>query len=278
MITLLDNHLEILKQELHQKIARNPLYSISAFAKQIGISQSYLSLLLSGKRELKPALLQKISSYMPWSDIEKKYFELLTSEKQAKNASVKEFYQQKISSFKILEQKNILSLELFDTIYDWRYSALLELIYQSQKNINLPNQTPEIWANRLNVKKKFISTALKKLKNLKLIDQCQEGKWYRIDNGLLNTPTDLAHQALKKFHLQIFELASSAIQNQSVERRCFQGHTMAINNQKIPEAKQLIQQFIQQMSLLLEDEQVNEVYQLQINFFSLENLTIKGKK
>ncbi len=44
--------LEILNQELAEKKSRNPRYSVRAFSRDLGISQSHLTRILNGQRKL----------------------------------------------------------------------------------------------------------------------------------------------------------------------------------------------------------------------------------
>ena len=260
-----NNSSAIINDVLVERMKVNPLYSYHAFAKKIGISQSYLSLLLNQKRKLTIKTAQKIANQFAWSDLENEYFELIVKRELSKTIEVNEYYQKEINRFKKKHSNQLLSLKKFCVIQDWYYSAILECVLMTQ---NSKEQDIDLWAKYLNVRPLQLKKSLKKLEALDFIYK-KNNHYYRNDQGVIETPSDFASDALKNFHKQILQKAITAIDQQTIDQRSFSGMTMAINTKKLPDAKKKIKNFIAEMSELLEVDKKDDIYQLHISLFSL---------
>jgi uncharacterized protein (TIGR02147 family) len=264
MIYEFDDSKAWLKAELEKRASSNPLFSGNAFAKKIGLSQSYLSLILTDKRSLTEKSARIISKSLKLSPPEIDYLTLLVKKENSKDSSVKKHYNDELQKFRHQNQVDEINLEKFKVISDWHHSALLELI--TLKNVV---HTDRAFAKRLSLDIPTVREALKRLEQLELIKK-ENNKYVRNDKGNLATPTDISHEGLRNFHRQILKKAISAVDEQSVEQRVFSGMTMSIDVDKLPEAKKLIENFKNEMSNLLEVETKTKVYQISIQLFQLD--------
>jgi uncharacterized protein (TIGR02147 family) len=110
------------------------------------------------------------------------------------------------------------------------------------------------------------------LQYFKLIQVDEKNKIKRLDNGMVYTMNDIVNKALREFHEGILHSAAKAIKVQATEKRNFNGITMAIDEKKLPEAKRMIRDFINQLSVFLEQGSKNKVYQLEVALFDLYKL------
>jgi cyanate lyase len=62
------NAVDILKNIFQERINKNPKYSLRAFARDIGLSPSLLSMVMSGQRQLTAKQAAKISLKLKLSD------------------------------------------------------------------------------------------------------------------------------------------------------------------------------------------------------------------
>jgi uncharacterized protein (TIGR02147 family) len=253
-----------LKAELDKRASNNPLFSGNAFAKKIGLSQSYLSLILTDKRSLTEKSARIISKSLNLSPSEIDYLTLLVKKENSKDSSVKKHYNDELQKFRHQNQVDEINLEKFKVISDWHHSALLELM--TLKNVA---HTDRAFAKRLSLDVPTVREALKRLEQLELIKK-ENNRYVRSDKGNLATPTDISHEGLRNFHRQILKKATLAIDEQSVKQRVFSGMTMSIDVDKLPQAKKLIENFKNEMSHLLEVETKTKVYQLSIQLFQLD--------
>lgn len=253
-----------LQTELNQRVADNPLFSANAFAKKLGVSQSYLSLVLNNQRSLTEKAALSIASKLKLNTNEVDYLTLLIKKEKTKDTLVKKYIDLEIKKFKRQNNVDEINLDKFRVISDWHYSALLELI-----TIKNRSHTAKALAKRLAVNTETVVEALERLESLELIKK-ENNKYVRIDKGNLSTPSEIASLGLKSFHKQILNKAVKAVDEQNVADRVFSGLTMAINPEKLPEAKQMIENFKQELSTLLEVDEKSKVYQLSLQLFRLD--------
>ena len=72
-----------LREELMQKIDRNPRYSLRSFAVALGMDSSNVSQILSGKRSVSTKVIDRIFSYLELSaEEQKKFLESVIAEKE----------------------------------------------------------------------------------------------------------------------------------------------------------------------------------------------------
>ena len=90
---------------------------------------------------------------------------------------------------------------------------------------------------------------------------------------LCHSSQDVPSQVSRSFHKQYFQKASTALDDQELEDREFFSYTMAISKKRVVLAKQLIREFQKKLAKALETDEADDVYQVNLQFFSLT----KGK-
>lgn len=269
MIFSAKSTIEVIR-ELHQTVQEcNPAFSAHAFAKKIGISQSYLSLVLSGKRPVTPRLASKISSSFNLFEVEKAYFELLVKKENAKGPGEREGIERKIEKLKRDFQIKEIDLISFEFLSEWHHSAVLECL-----NLPVRNDQITFFSRQLKISKEKVRVSLLLLKKLGFTRK-ENDRYIRIDSGYLKTPSEIKSIALRKFHQQIMNMGIAALNEETVARRNFSGITMSIDPKKIPEAKKRIQNFMEELMGFLESGERKEIYQLSTGLFELKNYQVE---
>ncbi|MBI2026828.1 MAG: TIGR02147 family protein [Deltaproteobacteria bacterium] len=264
MIYEYNNIRDFLKAELQRRAQMNPLFSAAAFAKKLDISKAYLSLVLNNKRPPTKQMIEKISTLNILSDDEKLYMQLLIEKESSRASELEEFYTKKIKAFRKEKGITNLSLDLFQVLSAWQYSAILEAIHLD----DLKEKTPQSIAKKLNLSLKTVRICSQKLTKLGLIKK--DGKSFiRKDLGLLASPSDVHNKGLVHLHEQLLDKAKRALCDQAIEDRNITGMTIAIDPKKIPEAKQRIKKFTRELMQFLEDGKKTKVYQLNVQLFEL---------
>ena len=85
----------------------------------------------------------------------------------------------------------------------------------------------------------------------------------------LATTTDIPSEALVQAHVSDMHKAIEVLKRTPIDRRDYSAITMAINPHKMEEAKSLIKKFRRKLSMLVEEGDMTEVYNLNIQFFPL---------
>ncbi len=254
----------LLKEELIKRTNNNPRYSLRSFAKNLELSPAALSQILAGKKLLTFALGKKIVAGLALAPNELKSFWL--SVHQSYLESDRKRKDQKITNiakkFNDLNNED-LTFEIFTTISDWYYYAILQLI----KTEDFVNDSQYI-STQLGISKIQAKLAIEKLLQLNLIEN-KNGVLRRTQEQLTTADQDVTHAALKKRIAQITNISVQSLENDPISKRNHTTMTMSIDPKKIPIAKNMIQTFMDDLSSVLESKN-KQVYELQINLFPLQ--------
>jgi transcriptional regulator with XRE-family HTH domain len=234
---------DLLRFTLSERCAKNPQYSIRAFAKSSGISHTVLSLVLSGKRKLSKAATQKLADYLELNSKER--VNLLKSHKGFNDSDFQD-----------------LSLDTFEVISDWYHYAILSLL-------ELPEAKFEAkWiASKLGLKILSAKLAMERLQKVGLVVESLPGVWkqsgrpIKIDNKTSTSAT-------KKFHKQLLTRASESIDKDPVEVRDFSSITFILDPSQMEYAKNRLREFRRQLMNELEAMgQPSAVYNMTIQLY-----------
>jgi uncharacterized protein (TIGR02147 family) len=263
----MDIYREILEEELTRRTATNPNYSLRAFANNIGINHGALSQILSGKRIPSYKMMQKILIELDLEQSEEDSFiqSLLEAYKEKNLKRINPQFKNLISKIpNEAEYKNI-EQEKFKIMADWYHSAIFVLLQKDEVSCN-----PELIAKKLKISKFQVLSAFERLESLGFLDKTENG--YQSKNFSLKTNNkDITSLAHKKRQRQILEKSIEALDKHDMAKRSHTAMTMAIDPQKLPEAKKKILNFMRELTNYMEEGQKKEVYELSVSFFSLEN-------
>ena len=230
---------------------KNSSYSLRSFARKLKMSPSEISEILNGKRNIS---LKKGKHILN---------ELFIDPSESSRILTKIRNKSKIKENKVDETFDELSLDYFKVISDLYYFAILSLA-ETEDFID----EPEWISGCLNISINESRKAIDILKKINLLEMNKDGKWQASGNQF-STPSDIANMSIRKNHFQSLELAKKSLETDDVDSRDFSGVTMAINPQKIPEAKNMIKEFRRILCDFLEDGDQKEVYRLNVQLFGL---------
>lgn len=253
----------ILRNELSNRKRKNNAYSLRSFARDLQISQSFLTQVLSQKRKLSDDKAILISEKLKLRPTQKKIFVNLVRLELARNSKSKKVLQEEISILlKKHPQFTLLSEDTFNIVADWYYFAILELTTVKGFKSNA-----EWIAKKLDISVKDVQMAIERLKRVGLLAEIS-GQLKKVDKDYLfeNIPS----VAIKKHHIQTLELARKALLNQPLEKREFFTISFPLDPQKLLRAKQLIREFSEKLMAEMQESEPKSVYKLAIQFFRLD--------
>jgi hypothetical protein len=247
---------QILNRELSERKAKNSYYSLRAFARDLGIGSTSLSDVLANKRSLSKTNIEKVSDKLGLSPID---IDLMLGETKGRTAR------------EDLEEKQRLQLEedTFRLIADWYHLAILSLA-------KIPGSLADpCWlSERLGITVSEAELALNTLKRLGFIE-IKRGKIYRTTVSL-STTRDIPSSAIRKYHRSNLRLAEDSLEQVNVELREFSSMTMAIDPDKLPQAKDILMRTKRRISKLLESGKAKEVYTLTFQLFPVTTAVKEG--
>jgi uncharacterized protein (TIGR02147 family) len=248
-----------LAERLEDRRKRNPAYSLRAFARSLQLPAASLSQIMLGKRPLTFKTALRIADRMDFSPKEKRQFlnGVVTEKIPSGNGS---------ESSKYIE----LEAETFAAISDWYHYAILSL-----GDIK-PNICDAIWISKqLGISRKEASAAIQRLFKLGLIRKV--GKGFEQSTKPLDIQSGTYSAALRKYHRENLHLAERALEDEPIPFRDFNSITMAVDMEKIPEAKEAIRKFRDEISNILETGNKSRVYTLAIQLFPISKNTKRRK-
>lgn len=234
----------VLQEELVNRIAKNPRYSLRAFAKMLKIQPPTLSHILKGKRKLPKSECDKIIGALGLnpSDVISH-----TNDDVSVNAKYRQF-----------------SEDTFNVMSQWYHFAILELV-------RLPTFKPETkWiASALGIATAEVSAAVERLIRLEMLEVVKD-KWAVLSPDNSTVDGTYTRAALKKLQKQFLAKAIEALDETSLDFRDQSGMTVAVNTKDIPMIKHKIKNFRRSLTKCIEtNKKPDEVYQLSISFFPL---------
>ena len=251
---------ELLRAELVRRIDRNPRYTRSAFARDLGMSSSFLSEILSGKKRLplKRALL--VSNAL---DLDEETARLFLSSVISGAGGTLSFDLAQLPNFTEIEQREVLER--------WYPIAILELIETSGF------KSSARWiAARLALSVAQVEDSIKRLERLGLIKK-ERGQWKKIHERI-NFRT-LPSRQLRRYHKKLIQNAIDHIDRASdhdFDLRDMSGSTFAANPTRVKQAKRRIEKFRKEMiEFLGNGKNRTEVFQLNIQLFQVSKRSTK---
>ncbi len=240
-----------LQNRLMEKCRANPKYSLRAFAQYLDMDASSVSQIISGKRKASDKVITKICEKLSVSPSETKKF--------IQNAKIS-------SREKTNTDYEIMAEDAFAYISNWYHYAILELTFTG----NLAND-PQYISKTLSITVTEAKMAIERLLRLGLLIEEKEilKKTNRFITNILSPGFSSSPQ--RELQRQILKMALHSIDHCSPEERDMTSMTMAIDMDKLPEARKLITQFRRDLCNFLEDGEQTRVYQLGIQLYPVSH-------
>lgn len=241
-----------LENLLAEKIKKNPQFSLRAFARMVDVSPAVLSRVLSGKRKLTFNLAVRIADSLVLGPYERE--QLYSFYLSNTPADVDDRQNKK---------EKELSIDCFNAMKEWYHYGITQLLYLSTFR-----DDPKWIARMLAISELEAKLAVDRLIRLEILDRDESGKLYRTATHL-STTTDIASSGIRHFQKQILEKSIASLEGDDILERDITSITIAINEERIPEAKAEIKKFRLKMSEFLSTGEKNRVYNLGIHLIPL---------
>lgn len=260
------NYRGILSAEYSRRSGRNTGYSLRAFARDIDLPASKISNLLKGHGGLSLASAKKVAKKLHFSDMESAVFITMVEAQHSRSESGRQRALNYLEVLKAKQSFQSIELDKFRFISDWIHFCILELstVKDFQSNLDWVSE-------RLNVSKADISFAIDRLIRNGLLVRDKNGNLIQTQHDLV-TPTDIPSVEIRRHHENILKKAISSLEQVSVSKRDFSTMTMAIDSNKIVEAKKALVEFQRKFCKNMQEGDVKDrVYCLAMQFFPLDN-------
>jgi uncharacterized protein (TIGR02147 family) len=263
-----------IQEELARRCEKNSRYSLRSFSSALGFNSAVISQILSGKRIPSSRTAKKLVSGLGLSpEQEHDFFASLADVQRSRGLQrMSPVFKQLQTADSFLKQTTQnLDIDIFRVISDWYHYAILELTYvegfKSDSN----------WiAKELNISEAEVVAAIDRLLKLHLLE-VKDGKYFKTHERITTADKHLTSPALRRYQKQLLEKSIVSLENDPIEVRSMSSMTMSIDPKNIQLAKKLIDECSKQISALLGTGKKEEVYQLQISLYPLQNKTRSSK-
>lgn len=240
-----------LENLLANKVKRNPQFSLRAFSRLVDVSPAVLSRILSGQRTLTFKLAVRIADGLLLGPSERDELYSFFTKKFDENESLTDRHEK--------EQ----SIDCFNAMKEWYHYGITQLLY-----IEGFKEDPKWIAKMLSITELEAKLAVERLIRLEILDRNEFGKLYRTSTHL-STTTDIASAGIRHFQKQILEKSIESLERDSLNERDITSITIAINEDRLAEAKLEIKKFRLKLSEFLSVGEKTRVYNLGIHLIPL---------
>ncbi len=262
------NDYRVYLKELYQSAKKTrSSFSFRRFSRIAGFaSPNFLKLVMDGKRNLTEDSLPLFMKGLGLNKQEQEFFKNLVFYNQAKTNEKKDYYYQKLIQSKKFSQLKPIEKHQYEYCSEWYHSVIRELVVSKEFD-----GTPE-WLSRKifpAITPAQARRSLETLEKLGFIKKNDEGK-YQQSSPLVSTGSEVASLALYNYHLNLLDIAKTALEGVPAEQRDMSSMTLGVAKSRVGQLKKMIQEFRQQiMKTVSTDNDPEEVIQLSIQMFPL---------
>lgn len=257
---------DILREAFQDRRARNPHYSLRAFARDLMLSPSTLSDVLNDKCGLSRASAKQIARALNYNQSETEYLCDLVDSLEARSKSDRDLAKIRLRKYTSRKSFTPQDLDRFHILSEWHHLAICELtLLESFK------ADPDWIASTLDVPVEQVAAAIERLVRVGLLRQTRRGL-NLTDENLVFGESDVPSERIRQFHDQVLEKASMALYRQNVFDRDYSALTVAINTSDLPKLKRLLKKFQRDFSAdAAKSDQKNALYMMSQQFFRLDD-------
>ena len=262
--------IEFLRTLYLERKSNRPHYSVPAFARDLGLSKSFLWRLLKGERPLTVKQAIQISAVLDLSPETTDDLIAKVVSESGKNAKISKAFRKTVqaksnASANAAAQITHFELERFKVISQWYHLAILNLV----KLQDFEPNTNYI-AKRLGISKLEASDAVARLVSLGLLEK-KAGKFKRTKVQLF-VENQNPEAAMRNYFTQTLERAKESLKDPSqsaFDERFISGVTMAVSAQDVARLKKRLQEIQMEFMKPITSDHLSQVYQLNLQFFPL---------
>jgi uncharacterized protein (TIGR02147 family) len=226
-------------------------------------STGFLANVVSGRKNLTPAQVQKLAQIMKLKASEARYFECLVNFNQAKSLEDKNAQMRRLVANQKVETKT-LSKRHLNLFSKWHYVVIREMLYFHRLKDDFRKAArmlvPPVSAEEA-------ERAVHELESLELLERDAEG-FYRQKDGSVTTGDEIRSLQVMNFQAETMDLARAALDRLPPEERDISCMTLTLSKGSFDQVKSEIRAFRKRLSAIaVADEAVDQVYQCNIQFF-----------
>lgn len=252
---------------VQDKRKENPQWTYGIWSRKLGLKDpSSITKILQGQRHPGKQITDRLTKYFNFNSNEGQYFHDLVSFYKVKDdPRLSVLLLEKMGKQNPDLNSKILDDKSFALISNWYCFAVREMV-----RLDGFFEDPDWISKSFNFKvtPSEAERAISMLLQVGLLERDNAGK-LKVRNGIFKTETDYVSEALKRFHESSLDNAKLALLTIDVQDREFLASVFAMRRSNIPQAKELIREFKDRFESLLEEDNTDAIFQIQIQFYPL---------
>lgn len=258
-------HVAVLLEEFERRVGKNPRYSIRAFARFLSLHPSAVSRIFSGKQELSlracPKVLKKLSLM---ADVQRLFLASVLAERNKKQMlQISKFIAPTVAVAKRTPSQ--VDNATFEKIADFDHVAVLEATM-----LDGGEHDQRGWiARRLNLPKDRVEEIIAGLLHAGLLTSSVDGNLKKTFAHLTTQDRQSTSEALKRHQRQVMAKAAESLTVDPFESRTMVTMCVPTDPVKIAAAREMINEFMEQLSDFLESGHRTILYQCSVQFFPI---------
>lgn len=263
----------VLEKRFEAKQSQNPLYSLRAFARDLGISSGQLSMILSKKRGVSAESADRMAKALKLNRVEKQYFLNLAVQEHGRSKRIQGIAKEKVDQIRQVEEALSLSQDQFSLISEWYHMAILQVMQLKNYAESAAEEGECLFiSKRLNLTEETVLVAIARL--LKLGAIVSHGDHHQPASDFVMVPGSMPSSAIKRFHKQNIQKAVEAIEFQDSKSCAFKTTLLSIDAADFTKINEELGQFCKGIMIKYGKTQnstakPNRVYILSQQFFKV---------
>lgn len=249
---------EILNDEFKKRNRRNPRYSVRAFARDLGISQSNASLLIRGRSGLSRVKAQTLGEKLGFKGEDLLYFVDLSVSECSKHSETRKEAALRLRQYN--SRFNTIGIELARAISSWQTLVTIELFQIYQKKTSV-----EMISKALQMSDLKVRSILRNLRHLNIL------KGHKILTDFMALPDGAADAEIYRFHIEMLQKAASVVYDPKVKEKNISTAVIRMRKSDFDWAVKEFRQFRRTLSAKLESGNGHDsVFCISTPFFRLD--------
>lgn len=242
-------------------------FSFRAFSQRAGFtSPNFFKLVMDGERNLSAESIEKFIVGLKLNKQEASYFRELVAFTQAKDHESKNQAYKKMLGSRKLRDIQPINKSHYEFYQTWYHPIVRELAVADHGDGSAAWIAQHIFPQ---VSVEDVSKSLSLLEKLGFLSKDDAGHWKQ-NNPVLSTGVEVESHLLFLYHLNVLELGKHALKHIAPQRRDFGSLTLSVAKHRLPELKQKIQEFRQEILALVAQDKESELFvQLNTQLFPL---------
>lgn len=257
---------QLLTDELSRRCAKNPRYSLRAFATALGVDPGNLSRAMRGQSNLSVEYARRIATALALSPTAAS--ELLESSTRSRRSERGSASRRRAAA--VTDSFTLVESTLFDVIADPLHYAILELTAVQGFKSDVK------WiAKVLGVTQITVKLAVQRLEATGLLSLSaggETGRWKKLTPRLKTPGGKTTSAALRRHQKRVLQAAADAVDDVPVDQRCNVSFTMPIDPALMETARLEIEAFAAGLCRRLSRGKRERVYQLGVCLYPVQKL------